>query len=77
MASGVSDGHIQLLILLTALFSEGRDRPALLLIDEPETSLHPWALAVLAEAITEAADRWNKQILVSYALPRPDQPVRP
>ena len=29
-ASGVSDGHIQLLILLTALFSEGRDRSALL-----------------------------------------------
>ena len=69
MASGVSDGHIQLLILLTALFSEGRDRPSILLIDEPETSLHPWALAVLAEAITEAADRWNKQILLATHSP--------
>jgi predicted ATPase len=68
-ASGVSDGHIQLLILLTALFSEGRDRSALLLIDEPETSLHPWALAVLAEAMIEAADRWNKQILMATHSP--------
>jgi predicted ATPase len=58
-----------LLILLTALFSEGRDRPAILLIDEPETSLHPWALAVLAEAITEAADRWNKQVMLATHSP--------
>jgi predicted ATPase len=68
-ASGVSDGHIQLLILLTALFSEGRDRSALLLIDEPETSLHPWALAVLAEAMIEAAGRWKKQILLATHSP--------
>ena len=68
-ASGVSDGHIQLLILLTALFSEGRDRFSLLLIDEPETSLHPWALAVLAEAMIEAANRWNKQILMATHSP--------
>jgi predicted ATPase len=69
LASGVSDGHIQLLILLTALFSEGRDRFSLLLIDEPETSLHPWALAVLAEAMIEAANRWNKQILMATHSP--------
>jgi len=69
LASGVSDGHIQLLILLTALFSEGRHRFSLLLIDEPETSLHPWALAVLAEAMIEAADRWNKQILMATHSP--------
>lgn len=69
LASGVSDGHIQLLILLTALFSEGRDRFSLLLIDEPETSLHPWALAVLADAMSEAANRWNKQILMATHSP--------
>ncbi len=69
LASGVSDGHIQLLILLTALFSEGRDRFSLLLIDEPETSLHPWALAILAEAMVEAAYRWNKQILMATHSP--------
>jgi predicted ATPase len=68
-ASGVSDGHLQLLILLTTLFSEGKDRFALLLYDEPETSLHPWALAVLAEAMIEASERWNKQILVATHSP--------
>ena len=63
LASGVSDGHLQLLLLLTALFSEGKDRSAVILLDEPEISLHPWALAVLAKAIREAGADWNKQIL--------------
>lgn len=63
LASGVSDGHLQLLLLLTSLFSEGRERAAVILLDEPEISLHPWALAVLAKAIREAGENWNKQIL--------------
>jgi predicted ATPase len=69
LASGISDGHLQLLILLTALFSEGRDRYSMMLIDEPETSLHPWALAVLAEAIIEAADEWGKQVILATHSP--------
>src|SRR5262249_46338513 len=44
LASGVSDGHLQMLIFLTALFSEGKGRYSMMLVDEPETSLHPWAL---------------------------------
>ncbi|WP_165223705.1 AAA family ATPase [Aquisphaera insulae] len=69
LASGVSDGHVQLLILLTALFSEGRDRYSLLLVDEPETSLHPWAQAVFAEAMIEAARDWNKQMILATHSP--------
>jgi predicted ATPase len=69
LASGVSDGQIQLLALLTALFSEGPDRYSLLLMDEPETSLHPWAIAVLAEAMREAAKDWNKQIMLATHSP--------
>ena len=61
LASGVSDGFLQLLLLLTALFSEG-ERPSVVLFDEPEVSLHPWALAVFAKAVKAAAARWNKQI---------------
>jgi predicted ATPase len=68
LASGVSDGHLQLLLLLTALFSEGRRR-AVLLFDEPETSLHPWALAVLGEAIRAAGSEWNKQVLIATHSP--------
>jgi predicted ATPase len=69
LASGVSDGHLQLLLILTALFSEGREREALVLLDEPEISLHPWALAVLAEAIREAAAGRSRQILVATHSP--------
>lgn len=68
-ASGISDGYLQLLILLTALFSEGRDRYSLMLIDEPETSLHPWALAVLAKAIRQATEEWGKQVSLATHSP--------
>ena len=69
LASGISDGHLQLLILLTALFSEGRGRYSLMLIDEPETSLHPWAIAILAKAIKEATERWGKQVILATHSP--------
>ena len=68
LASGVSDGFLQLLLLLIALFSEG-DRESVLLFDEPETSLHPWALVVFAKAVKVAAERWNKQIFLATHSP--------
>jgi len=68
-ASGVSDGYLQLLVLLTALFSEGRDRPSLIMLDEPETSLHPHAIAVFARAIEEATGEWQKQVMVATHSP--------
>lgn len=67
-ASGVSDGHLQMLSHLTALLSEGK-REAIIILDEPETSLHPYALAVLAEAIELVAKEWNKQIFVATHSP--------
>lgn len=69
LASGVSDGHLQLLLILVALFSEGPDREAVILLDEPEVSLHPWALAVLAQAIRTAGEAWKKQVLVATHSP--------
>jgi len=68
-ASGISDGVLCLLIHLTALFSQGRDKPSVLMFDEPETSLHPHAVVVLAEAISEAARSWNKQVLIATHSP--------
>jgi predicted ATPase len=68
LASGMSDGHLQFLILLTVLFLDP-PRSSLVLLDEPETSLHPWALAVLAKAITEAAERWGRQVIVATHSP--------
>ena len=67
-ASGISDGVIQMLLLLVALFSEG-DREAVLLFDEPEVSLHPWAISVLARAIRHASTQWNKQVFIATHSP--------
>lgn len=68
-ASGVSDGHLQMLINLTALFSEKQNSYALILFDEPEISLHPWALAVFAKAVKQAAEKWNKQVFIATHSP--------
>jgi len=68
-ASGVSDGHLQMLINLTALFSEGQNRYSLILFDEPEISLHPWALAVFAKAVRLATEKWNKQVFIATHSP--------
>lgn len=68
-ASGVSDGHLQLLGLLTALFGEPQNRFSLILFDEPETSLHPHAIAVFAKAVQLAAKDWNRQVFVATHSP--------
>ena len=68
-ASLASDGHIHFLMLMTALFAPGPDTPAILLFDEPETSLHPWAISVFAEAVQEAVEKWNRQVLIATHSP--------
>ncbi|NEP44305.1 MAG: AAA family ATPase, partial [Okeania sp. SIO2H7] len=42
---------------------------SLILLDEPEISLHPWALAVFAKAVKLAAKSWNKQIFIATHSP--------
>jgi predicted ATPase len=68
-ASGVSDGHLQLLGLLVALFGDFPLRHNLLLFDEPETSLHPHAIAVFAEAVKLAASAFHRQVFISTHSP--------
>src|SRR5205814_3798150 len=68
-ASGVSDGHLQLLGLLTGLFGDAQQRFSVLLFDEPETSLHPHAIAVFAKAVKAAAEDWNRQIFIATHSP--------
>jgi predicted ATPase len=65
---GIADSYLQMLLHLTALFSEQDDK-ALILLDEPEMSLHPWALSVLADAIETATQKWHKQILIATQSP--------
>ena len=69
LASGVSDGYVHMLLLLIGLFSEGKERASILLFDEPEASLHPWALAVFAEAVKTAAESWNRQVFLATHSP--------
>jgi ABC-type branched-subunit amino acid transport system ATPase component len=68
-ASGVSDGVLQMLILLTALFANKPDWPELVMFDEPETSLHPWALAVFARAVRHATSKWHRQVILATHSP--------
>jgi predicted ATPase len=68
-ASGVSDGHLQMLLNLTALFGEQKQESKLIFMDEPDLSLHPWALAILGEAIREVAEKWGKQIILATHSP--------
>jgi len=68
-ASGVSDGHLQMLGLLTCLFGDTADRSSLLLFDEPETSLHPHAIAIFAEAANQAASTRKRQVFIATHSP--------
>jgi predicted ATPase len=68
-ASGVSDGHLQMLAHLTALFAEGQERRSLLMFDEPEISLHPYALSIFAKAVKLATEVWNKQVFIATHSP--------
>jgi predicted ATPase len=68
-ASGVSDGHLQMLGLLTSLFGDSPWRVNLLMFDEPETSLHPHALAVFGNAVKMAAEKFNRQVFIATHSP--------
>ncbi len=58
-----------MLVHLSALFSESRDIYSTLMFDEPEVSLHPYALSVFAEAVKFAANEWNRQIFIATHSP--------
>ncbi len=63
-AAELSDGTLRYLALLAALYSPRP--PELLVLNEPETSLHPSVLAPLAKQIVAASAR-SQIIVVSHA----------
>lgn len=63
-ADELSDGTLRFLLLATALLSP--QPPGLLVLNEPETSLHPHVLPVLAKLISDVARR-TQVIIVSHA----------
>jgi predicted ATPase len=60
----ISDGTIQTLALLVAIYSS--DSTALV-IEEPENSVHPWIIRQILEACQEASER--KQIIITSHSP--------
>lgn len=63
-ADELSDGTLRFLLLATALLSP--QPPGLLVLNEPETSLHPHVLPVLARLISDVARR-TQVMIVSHA----------
>lgn len=60
-----SDGTLRLLALLVALF---RDRaPSLIAIEEPELTIHPGALAVLADLLQEQATARSQVLITTHS----------
>lgn len=68
-AAELSDGTLRYLALLAALLSPRS--PELLVLNEPETSLHPRVLEPLGRQIVDAARR-SQVIVVSHAAPLVD-----
>jgi predicted ATPase len=63
-AAELSDGTLRYLLLVAALLSPRP--PALMILNEPETSLHPDLLAPLARLVAQAAAR-SQVVVVSHA----------
>jgi len=66
-AAHISDGSILILGYLTVLFAE--KRPNLLLIEEPETGIHPKSLKIVMETFRNCPNRDNVQILMTSHSP--------
>ncbi len=53
--SSLSDGSLRFIALATLLLQPERYRPSVIIMDEPELGLHPYAITVLASLIEQAS----------------------
>jgi predicted ATPase len=66
-ASSLSDGTLRFMAL-TTLFLQPKDlRPSVILVDEPELGLHPYAIGLLASLIRQASV--ETQVIISTQSP--------
>lgn len=54
-ASSLSDGSLRFIALATLLLQPEKFRPSIILLDEPELGLHPYAITVLDSLFKQAA----------------------
>jgi len=62
-ASSLSDGTLRFIALATLFLQPEQYRPSVILVDEPELGLHPYALEVLAALVRQASV--TTQVIVS------------
>jgi len=62
-ASSLSDGTLRFIALATLFLQPKSYRPSLILVDEPELGLHPYAIGLLAALIRQAS--LETQVVVS------------
>ena len=63
----LSDGTLRALAIITALAQPATSLPGLIVFDEPELGLHPWALQALCSLISSTSTR--AQVLVATQSP--------
>jgi predicted ATPase len=66
-ASSLSDGTLRFMALATLFLQPKELRPSVILVDEPELGLHPYAITVLASLIKSTAKQ--TQVIVSTQSP--------
>jgi predicted ATPase len=54
-ASALSDGTLRFMALATLLLQPEQYRPSIILVDEPELGLHPYAIEMLAALVRQAS----------------------
>lgn len=66
-ASSFSDGTLRFIALATLLLQPEEYRPSVILIDEPELGLHPYAITILGQLIKLAATK--TQVIIGTQSP--------
>ena len=69
--SQASDGMLRVIALVTLLLQPERDLPDVLILDEPELGLHPYAITIVGGLIRAAATR-IQVIVATQSLPLVD-----
>jgi predicted ATPase len=62
-ASQLSDGTLRFVCLATLLLQPDELQPSILIIDEPELGLHPFAISIFAEMVHKVAI--DKQVIIA------------
>lgn len=66
-ASSLSDGSLRFIALTTLFLQPDPYKPSVILVDEPELGLHPYAISLLASLIKQVSK--NTQVIISTQSP--------